>query len=166
VNVGRGEEQADCGNRVSMTLPTIPARPMDPERLRILCQETDRIKLDEVQTMDRLGLRWTGSLPMDDNTSTTEAAQYFRDAMEVARRQHARSWELRATMSLGRLLAKQGRRNEGCAILSDVYGWFTEGFDTADLKEAKALFGTIATLTRPTATIPNAFRLFSCHLPN
>jgi hypothetical protein len=107
VNVGRGEEQADCGNRVSMTLPTIPARPMDPERLRILCQETDRIKLDEVQTMDRLGLRWTGSLPMDDNTSTTEAAQYFRDAMEVARRQHARSWELRATMSLARLLAKQ-----------------------------------------------------------
>jgi hypothetical protein len=59
-----------------------------------------------------------------------------------------------------------GRRNEGCAILSDVYGWFTEGFDTADLKDAKALFGTIATLTRPTATIPNAFRLFSCHLPN
>jgi WS/DGAT/MGAT family acyltransferase len=63
VNVRRGEEQADCGNRVSMTFPTIPAHPMDPvERLRMVCQETDRIKPDEVQTIDRLGLRWTGAL--------------------------------------------------------------------------------------------------------
>lgn len=63
VNVRRGDEQIDCGNRVSMTFPTIPARPMDPiERLRIVCDETSRIKPDELQTMDRLGLRWTGAV--------------------------------------------------------------------------------------------------------
>jgi diacylglycerol O-acyltransferase / wax synthase len=63
VNVRQDKEQAECGNRVSMIFPTIPARTMDPvERLRTVCQETGRIKPDEVQTMDRLGLRWTGSL--------------------------------------------------------------------------------------------------------
>jgi len=63
VNVRQGEEQADCGNRVSMTFPTVPACPMDPiERLKMVCRETDRIKPDEVQTLDRLGLRWTGVL--------------------------------------------------------------------------------------------------------
>jgi len=53
--------------------------------------------------------------------------------------QEARWWELRATMSLARLLAKQGRRDEARSMLAEIYGWFTEGFDTADLKDAKAL---------------------------
>ena len=51
----------------------------------------------------------------------------------------AKAWELRAKMSLARLLAKQGRRDEARTMLAEIYGWFTEGFDTADLKEAKAL---------------------------
>ena len=51
----------------------------------------------------------------------------------------AKAWELRATMSLARLLAKQGRRDEARTMLAEIYGWFTEGFDTADLKDAKAL---------------------------
>jgi predicted ATPase len=63
----------------------------------------------------------------------------FREAIEVAQRMSAKSWELRATMSLARLLAKQGRRDEARTMLADVYNWFTEGFDTADLKDAKAL---------------------------
>ena len=63
----------------------------------------------------------------------------FRKAIGVARGQDAKSWELRATMSLARLLAMQGRRDEARAMLAEIYGWFTEGFDTADLKEAKAL---------------------------
>ena len=63
VDVRSGDEQSDCGNRVSMTFPTIPARPMDlTERLRIVCQETSRIRPDELQAMDRLGLRWTGAV--------------------------------------------------------------------------------------------------------
>jgi predicted ATPase len=68
-----------------------------------------------------------------------EAEKCFRQAIEIARRQEARSWELRATTSFARLLAEQGRRNEVRAMLADIYGWFTEGFDTADLKDAKAL---------------------------
>jgi class 3 adenylate cyclase/tetratricopeptide (TPR) repeat protein len=67
------------------------------------------------------------------------AAHNFEDAVEVARRQSAKSWELRATTSLARLLANQGCREEARRMLADLYNWFTEGFDTADLKEAKAL---------------------------
>jgi hypothetical protein len=68
-----------------------------------------------------------------------EAESCFRQALNIARAQEARWWELRTTVSLARLLAKQGRRAEARAMLADIYGWFTEGFDTADLKDAKAL---------------------------
>jgi predicted ATPase len=69
----------------------------------------------------------------------TEAEACFQKAIEVARRQQAKSWELRAVMSLSRLWQKQGKREEARELLSEIYDWFTEGFDTADLKEAKAL---------------------------
>ena len=59
--------------------------------------------------------------------------------IEVARRQNAKSWELRCAMSLARLRRQQGRPQEAAALLAPIYAWFTEGFDTADLKEAKAL---------------------------
>jgi tetratricopeptide (TPR) repeat protein len=68
-----------------------------------------------------------------------EAEACLVKAIEVARSQAARSWELRATMSLARLLDKKGKRVEARAMLSEIYNWFTEGFDTADLKDAKAL---------------------------
>jgi class 3 adenylate cyclase/tetratricopeptide (TPR) repeat protein len=67
------------------------------------------------------------------------AAQSFRDAIDLARRQGAKSWELRATTNFARLLAKQGRRNEAGTMLGDIYNWFTEGFDTADFRDAKEL---------------------------
>jgi predicted ATPase len=57
----------------------------------------------------------------------------------------AKAWELRATMSLARLLASQDRRDEARAILAEIYNWFTEGFDTADLKDAKAMLDELAT---------------------
>ena len=78
-------------------------------------------------------------LLMNDNSAVPKAAQCFRDAIEVARRQSARSYELRATTSFARLLDKQGKRDEARAMLLDIYNWFTEGFDTHDLKDAKAL---------------------------
>ena len=68
-----------------------------------------------------------------------EAEACFHKAIEVARGQSAKSWELRATVSLCRLWEGQGKREEARQMLTEVYGWFTEGFDTADLKEAKAL---------------------------
>ena len=68
-----------------------------------------------------------------------QAERRFRTAIEIARRQSAKWWELRATVSLASMLAKQGKRAEARAMLAEIYNWFTEGFDTADLKDAKAL---------------------------
>jgi len=83
--------------------------------------------------------RIKGELLRRDPSSLGEAEHCFRTAIEQAQRHAAKSWELRATTSLARLLAKQGRGDEARKMLAEIYGWFTEGFDTADLKEAKAL---------------------------
>ena len=68
-----------------------------------------------------------------------QAAACFQQALDVARHQQAKSLELRAAMSLSRLWQQQGKRAEARELLAPIYGWFTEGFDTADLQEAKAL---------------------------
>jgi predicted ATPase len=73
------------------------------------------------------------------NRDPAMAETLFREAIDVAVRQEAKLWELRASVSLARLYADVGRSNEAHKLLAPVYGWFTEGFDTADLKEAKAL---------------------------
>ena len=72
-------------------------------------------------------------------TAPAEAESCFRKALEVARRQQARSLELRAAVSLSRLWQRQGKRAEACRLLADIYGWFSEGLDTGDLREAEAL---------------------------
>jgi predicted ATPase len=72
------------------------------------------------------------------------AETYFERALSVARQQQAKSWELRAGMSMARLWRDQGKRDEARNLLTPVYGWFTEGFDTLDLKEAKALLDELA----------------------
>ncbi len=76
---------------------------------------------------------------MSSKPDATKAQTHFERALEVARAQQARSWELRAAISLGRLWRDQGKRAEARNLLAPVYGWFTEGFDTLDLKRAKAL---------------------------
>jgi predicted ATPase len=68
-----------------------------------------------------------------------KAEEYFERALSVARQQQAKSWELRAAMSMARFWRDHGKRNEARELLAPVYGWFTEGFETRDLKEAKAL---------------------------
>ena len=75
---------------------------------------------------------------------TAKAESYFEHALDVARQQQAKSWELRAAMSMARLWRDQGKRDEARDLLAPVYGWFTEGFDTLDLKEAKALLDELA----------------------
>jgi class 3 adenylate cyclase len=75
----------------------------------------------------------------EDVSNAAQAEQSFRTAIDIARKQSAKSWELRATTSLARLLTKQVKRDEARAMLAEIYNWFTEGFDTADLKDAKAL---------------------------
>jgi predicted ATPase len=79
--------------------------------------------------------------------ATPDAAQAeacFQQALATARRQQAKSWELRAATSLSRLWQQQGKQAEAHALLAPIYGWFTEGFDTADLQEAKALLDALA----------------------
>ena len=73
-----------------------------------------------------------------------KAEEYFERALAVARQQQAKSWELRAAMSLARLWRDQGKVQQARELLAPVYGWFTEGFDTRDLKEAKALLDELA----------------------
>jgi predicted ATPase len=68
-----------------------------------------------------------------------QATACFQQAVAIARRQQAKSWELRAAISLSRLWQQQGKWTEAYALLAPIYGWFTEGFDTADLQEAKTL---------------------------
>jgi class 3 adenylate cyclase/predicted ATPase len=75
--------------------------------------------------------------------NAAKAVGYFERALAVARQQQAKSWELRAAISMARLWRDQGKRNEARNLLAPIYGWFTEGFDTLDLKEAKALLNEL-----------------------
>jgi adenylate cyclase len=89
--------------------------------------------------------RVTAELLLQQSRANEEAAKAkLREAIKVSNQQGAKSWELRATTSLARLLAKQGRRDEARAMLAEIYSWFTEGFDTADLKDANALLDELA----------------------
>jgi predicted ATPase len=76
---------------------------------------------------------------MSPERDVTKAEAYFKRALSVARAQQAKSWELRTATSLARLWHDQGKRDEARDLLAPIYAWFTEGFDTLDLKEAKAL---------------------------
>jgi predicted ATPase len=98
--------------------------------------------------VDKRGDRWCeaelyrlkGHLLLDLSPQPqTEAEACFHQALDIARRQQAKSWELRAAMSLSRLWQHQGKRAEAHTLLAPIYDWFTEGFDTADLLEAKTL---------------------------
>jgi predicted ATPase len=74
----------------------------------------------------------------------TKAQAYFDRALAAARAQQAKSWELRAAVSMARLWRDQGKRDEARELLAPVFGWFTEGFDTLDLKEAKTLLDQLS----------------------
>jgi predicted ATPase len=81
---------------------------------------------------------------MSPEPDAAKAQAYFERALTVARQQQAKSWELRAAMSMARLLRDQGTPRQARELLAPVYGWFTEGFDTLDLKEARALLDALA----------------------
>jgi predicted ATPase len=89
--------------------------------------------------------RVAGEIMLKSPDANAEKAQtYFERALAVARQQQAKSWELRASKSLARLWRDQGKVQQARELLAPVYGWFTEGFDTLDLREAKALLDTLA----------------------
>jgi len=84
--------------------------------------------------------RRKGDLLLAESRDTqAEAEDCFRHAIDCARRQGAKSWELSAALSLSRLWRGQGKHDDARTLLAEIYGWFTEGFETRDLKEAKAL---------------------------
>ena len=110
--------------------------------------------IDEAMTtVEATGERWfeaeihrtAGEIALlSPERDTAKAQTYFERALEIARTQQARSWELRAATSLARFWRDQGKRAEAHALLAPVYGWFTEGLDTLDLKEARALLAELA----------------------
>ena len=88
--------------------------------------------------------RLKGKLLLRATSDGHDAAEdHFHQAMAVARNQSATSWELRATLSLARLWQQQGKQMDALALLAPVYDGFTEGFDTADLREARAMLGDL-----------------------
>jgi predicted ATPase len=91
-----------------------------------------------VHSMLMIGPSGAGKTLLAQGDAAAAEASLHR-AIEVARRQQAKSWELRATTSLARLWQKQGQADEARRVLMQIYDWFTEGFDTPDLKEAKAV---------------------------
>jgi class 3 adenylate cyclase/predicted ATPase len=109
---------------------------------------------DTMENVERSKERWceaevhriAGEIALKSSTPDTEKAEkYFDRALAVARQQHAKSWELRAAMSMARLWRDQGKVQQARELLAPVYGWFTEGFDTLDLKDARALLDELAT---------------------
>jgi predicted ATPase len=107
---------------------------------------------DALTAVDTTGGRWCeaelyrlkGELLVAQSLDNhTEAETCFHHAISIAQSQQAKSWELRATTSLARLWQSQGKRDEARKVLGDIYGWFTEGFDTADLQDAKALLDAL-----------------------
>jgi predicted ATPase len=89
--------------------------------------------------------RMTGGIAlMLPEPDEAKAEAYFERALAVARQRQAKSWELRAAMGMARLWRDRGNRDEARDLLAPIYGWFTEGFDTLDLKEARALLDDLA----------------------
>jgi len=107
---------------------------------------------EAITTMETTKERWyeaevyrvAGEIALKSPERETKAQAYFERALAIARAQQAKSWELRASMSLARLWRDQRKRDEARDLLAPVYGWFTEGFDTLDLKEAKVLLHALA----------------------
>jgi predicted ATPase len=117
------------------------------EGLAVLVEALDTVNKTEERNWEAELYRCKGEfllVQQDKRKKVGEAEECFRQALDVAHRQQAKSLELRATMSLSRLWQQQGRQEEAHQLLAEIYSWFTEGFDTADLKEAKALLEELA----------------------
>ena len=110
------------------------------EGLRVVNEELSRLQITGARFYEAELYRINGELLLRQAVPDEELAETcFEKAIEVARRQQAKSLELRAAMSLSRLWKRQGKKEEARQLLAEIYGWFTEGFETADLQDAKAL---------------------------
>jgi class 3 adenylate cyclase/predicted ATPase len=115
------------------------------EGLRLLAEAMTALEASERGDLLAEAYRLQGAFLLRQSTpDAAQAEACFQQALTIARRQEAKSWELRAATSLSRLWQQQGKRAEAYELLAPIYGWFTEGFDTADLQEAKALLESLA----------------------
>ena len=115
------------------------------EGLRLLAEALAHVDHTGVRVYEAEVYRLKGELLQHQTVPDVHQAEAcFQQALAIARRQQAKSWELRTATSLSRLWQQQGKRDEARALLAPIYGWFTEGFDTADLQEAKALLEELA----------------------
>src|SRR5207245_2181200 len=103
-------------------------------------ESTTALRETAMRTLEAEVLRLKGEILIaQDRSASSQAEKLFRDAIDLSRLQHAKLWELRSARSLARLLRDTNRRDEASSMLAEIYNWFTEGFDTADLKDAKTL---------------------------
>ena len=115
------------------------------EGLRVLEEALEALQTAEDRFYEAEVYRLKGALLLARSAEQhAEAETCLRQALDIARQQQAKSLELRAAMSLSRLWQQQGKRDEARELLAPVYGWFTEGFDTADLQEARTLLEELA----------------------
>jgi predicted ATPase len=138
---------SEIGTRIAITLYLIclaEGQALDGATAEALATIEEALEENpEVLLFRPEALRVRGELRL--RTERTELAEAdFREAITLAQRRGIKSWQLRATTSLSRMLAKQGKRDEARAMLAKIYGWFTEGFDTADLKDAKTLLDELS----------------------
>jgi predicted ATPase len=115
------------------------------EGLRVLEEALEAVQTKEENLYESEVYRLKGELLLQQSAAQQgEAEGHMQQALAVARHQQAKSLELRAATSLARLWQQQGKRQEAYDLLAPIYGWFTEGFDTADLQDAKALLEELA----------------------
>jgi predicted ATPase len=115
------------------------------EGLKVVTEEQSRVQISGARFYQAEVHRIKGELLLTQNTADEQHAEAcFHDALKIARGQSAKSLELRAAMSLSRLWQRQGKKAEAQRLLAEIYGWFTEGFDTTDLKTAKALLDELS----------------------
>jgi Transcriptional regulatory protein, C terminal len=138
------EDQPQAPRYIATTAPA-QSIPLPPSAAGAVAKALATLDQSEVRLWEAELYRLRGELLLQGTAAQpNEAEVCFRQALAVAHRQQAKSWELRAAMSLSRLWQQQGKQAEAHELLAPVYGWFTEGFDTADLQEAKALLEELA----------------------
>ena len=112
---------------------------------RCITEAIDAVERNEERWWEAEVHRVAGETALaSPNPDVMKAEAHFKNALAVAQKQQAKSFELRTAVSVARFWRDQGKRQQACDLLAPVYGWFTEGFDTRDLKEAKALLGALA----------------------
>jgi predicted ATPase len=140
-----GETLLRLGQRAHDSAFAVIAHYALEDGLRALAEAHTLVEQHEDRYWEAEACRLRGVLLLRQlGTPQAEAEAWLQRALDIARRQEAKSLELRAAMSLSRLWHQQGKRQEAHGLLAKVYGWFTEGFDTADLQEAQALLAELS----------------------